>query len=324
MSFYKNKKVMVTGGGGFVGSFLVERLVGEGASVYVCDLRALKDLKNLAGVAGKINYMQADLTDRAQTMKVTENMDCVFSLAALVGGVEYNSKHPGFLFYGNILPNLLLLEAARINKVGRYLCVSSACVYPASASVPTPEEEGFAKEPEYTNRGYGWSKRVLELQARFYREEYGIDIAVVRPFNMYGPRDNFEKDKSHVVPALIKKVMEAEDTVEVWGTGSATRAFLYVGDAVRGIMAALEKYPEGDPVNIGTDEETSIADLTEMIIRLSGRKLKIKYLKDKPEGQPRRNCDNKKAMELLGFRAEIKLEEGLKKTIEWYNKIYGK
>jgi len=324
MSFYKNKKVLVAGGGGFVGSFLVEQLVKDGAKVSVCDLKPLSEQKNIKNVTKDISYTQIDLTDKNEALKVTKNIDCVFALAALVGGVEYNSKHPGFLFYSNILPNLQLLEASRINNADRFLCVSSACVYPSDAPVPTPEEDGFKKEPEYTNRGYGWSKRVMELQSRFYHEEYGMKIAVVRPFNMYGPRDNFEPERSHVIPALINKIMAAKDTIDVWGTGKSTRAFLYVEDAVRGMLLALEKYTVADPVNLGTCEEITIANLVKLLIKLSKKDLKINFQTDKPEGQPRRNCDVVKAKRILGFETTVSLEEGLKTTMEWYKEHYGK
>ncbi|MFA5778948.1 MAG: NAD-dependent epimerase/dehydratase family protein [Elusimicrobiota bacterium] len=324
MEFYKNKRVLVAGGGGFVGSFLVEKLIKNGAKVFVCGSRPIERQENLGKIIKEIEYRRIELTNKEDTFKLTKNIDYVFALAARVGGVEYNSKHPGSLFYNNVLPNLLLLESSRINNVDRYLCVSTACVYPADAAIPTHEEEGFEKYPEYTNRGYGWSKRVIELQSRFYYEEYGMKIAIVRPFNIYGPRDNFEPEKSHVIPALIKKVMEAKSTIEVWGTGKSTRAFLYAEDAVRGMLLALEKYAVADPVNLGADDEISIADLIKMIVKLSNRKLKIKFLKDKPEGQPRRSCDITKANKILGFKTKISLEEGLKKTIAWYKENYGK
>ena len=272
MEFYKNKRVLVAGGGGFVGSFLVEKLIKTGAKVLVCGSRPIEKQENLGQIIKEIEYKQIELTNKEDTFKLTKNIDYVFALTARVGGIEYNSKHPGFLFYTNILPNLLLLESSRINNVSGYLCVSSACVYPSNAIIPTHEKEGFKKDPEYTNRGYGWAKRLLELQSRFYYEEYGMKIAIVRPFNIYGPRDNFEPEKSHVIPALIKKVMNASDTIEVWGTGKSTRAFLYAEDAVNGMLLALEKYAVADPVNLGADDEISISDLIKLIIKLSNRK----------------------------------------------------
>ncbi len=323
MSFYKNKKVLVAGGGGFVGSFLVEKLIENGAVVRVCDIQEKNKLEKLKNVIDCIEYFQLSLSDKKNAALAVKDIDYVFALSAVVGGVKYNSEHPGYLFYNNISANLELLEAARLEQVKKYLCVSSACVYPADAIVPTPESEGFKKEPEYTNRGYGWSKRVLELQAMFYRQEYGMDIAIARPFNIYGPRDNFSLEKSHVIPALIQKVANAEYEIEVWGTGTPTRSFVYVEDIVAGMLLVLNKSSDAVPINIGVDEEISIINLVKLIIDIYGKKLKIKMLADKPDGQPRRNCDNTK-IKNFGFTPKYTLTEGLKKTIEWYKESYGK
>lgn len=321
MEFWSNKNVLVTGGAGFVGSCLVEILIDKKANVKVADNLENGARENLASIKDKLEFIQVDLGTIEGCIKATENIDIVLNLAAKVGGIEYNNQHPSIMLSGNIRVSANMLEASRINNVGRFLVVSSACVYPRLCTIPTPESEGFKHVPEPTNEGYGWAKRIAELQGIAYANEYGMEIAIARPYNCYGPRDHFNPEKSHVIPALIKRVFDGENPVKVWGDGEQSRAFLFVEDFARGLIEVTEKYAVADPVNIGTDEEIKIKDLIKMIIKISGRNPEVIFDLSKPSGQPRRNCDNTKAKNKVGFVAKIKLEEGLKRTIEWYKKV---
>lgn len=316
MSFYQNKKVLVTGGTGFIGSHLVEKLVNQKAKVTVLSLQSQLKAKFVNHLK-EITIKKVDLNDLDTTIKATRNQDYIFHLAAHVGGIHYNDTHPATLFYKNVVPALNVVEASRLNKVKRLLMVSSACVYPRHCTIPTPESEGFKNEPEPTNYGYGWSKRFIEILAKTYFLEHNMKIGIVRPYNVYGPRDNFGS-KSHVIPALVRRVMQGEDPIIVWGDGSPTRSFIYVEDVVKGMMLALEKYPKPDPINLGTTEEISIKDLVKLIIKLSGKKAQIKFDRQKPNGQPRRNCNIKKAKKILKFKTVTKLEQGLPKVIKYY------
>jgi len=318
MSFWYGKSVLVIGGAGFIGSHLVEMLVRENANVRVVDNLENSSLKNLESCEGKIVFINKDLTDSRACREVVKDMDIVLNLAAKVGGVGYNVKHPGTMFTKNVLINTLILEAARKEGVERYLCVSSACVYPRYCTVPTPESEGFNGVPEPTNIGYGWAKRMAEIQAQTYAEEFGMKIAIVRPYNTYGPRDHFDPEKSHVIPAIIRRIFDGKDPLFVWGNGEQTRAFVYVTDVNRGMLLATEKYLKADPLNIGTEEEIKIKDLVNLIIELSGKRPKVIFDTSKPTGQPRRNAYIIKARKLIGYEPKVSLKEGLKKTIEWY------
>ncbi|OGW18246.1 MAG: hypothetical protein A3G93_15235 [Nitrospinae bacterium RIFCSPLOWO2_12_FULL_45_22] len=318
MSYWDKKRVLVTGGAGFIGSHLVEMLVEEGARVKVVDNLSRGEPKNLDDCREKIDFIKGDLSHFALCEEVCTKIDVVMHLAAKVAGVGYNLRHPGTMFYANVLINTNMLGAARKARVKRFLCVSSACVYTRHCSIPTPESEGFQGDPEPTNFGYGWSKRIAEIQARCYSEEFGMEIAIVRPYNAYGPRDDFDLDVAHVIPALIRKVMEEQDPLVVWGDGEQTRAFVYVSDLVRGMMLAAEKYPKADPLNIGTEEEVKIKDLVELILSISGKRPRVIFDPQKPAGQPRRNADISKAKKLIGYEPQVSLKEGLEKTIEWY------
>lgn len=321
-NFFRNKKIVVTGGAGFIGSHLVEMLVAEGAEVTVPVHNKQSNLNFLDNVKDKIHIVYGDLNDIKNCLAVTKDKDIVMHLAARVGGVEYNMKHSGSIFRENLTIFMNILEASRLNNVKRFLTVSSACVYPRFCTIPTPEEEGFKDTPEQTNEGYGWAKRMEEFLSQAYAKEYGMKIAIARPYNAYGPRDNFDPCSSHVIPALIKRVFDGENPLVVWGSGKQTRAFLYVEDFCRGLLTIIEKYPQADPVNIGANNEVSIQQLIELIVEISGKKVKIQFDTSKPEGQPRRNCDTKKAEKVLGFKAHVSLKEGLQKTIEWYKQQY--
>lgn len=317
-NFWSKKKVLVTGGAGFIGSHLVEKLVEKEAKVTVLDNLQNGTLENLTKVKDKFKFVKGDCRDQKTADRSCKNKDIVMNLAARVGGIEYNRTHQGTMLRDNLLIGTVMLEGARNAKVERFLVVSSACVYPRNCSVPTPESEGFLDEPEPTNGGYGWAKRIAEKLGMYYGEEFSMKVGIVRPYNCYGPRDHFDPETSHVIPALIKRVFDGEDPVVVWGSGKQTRAFLYVEDLVEGMMLAIEKYPAPDPVNLGTDEEVTIKDLIKKILEIAKIDRKVVFDTSKPDGSPRRNSDNKKAKEKIGFVTKTKLDEGLEKTIKWY------
>ncbi|MFH0838932.1 MAG: NAD-dependent epimerase/dehydratase family protein [Candidatus Omnitrophota bacterium] len=317
LPFWKNKKVLITGGAGFVGSYVAEMLVAFGANVRVVDCVNKKEASNLKAVINNIEFLTLSLKDIHSCQKSCQGIEIVLNLAAKVGGISFNKAHPGNMFYENILINVNMLEAARLSNVERYLVTSSACVYSRHCSIPTPESEGFNDFPEAENDGYGWAKRMAEFQAEAYYREFNMKIAIARPYNTYGPRDCFDPEKSHVIPSLIKRIFDGENPLRVWGSGEQSRSFLYVTDLARGILEVAEKYPVCDPVNLGNDEEIKIKDLVKLIIKLSNRKIDFFFDTSKPDGQPRRNCDITKAKEKIGFEARIKLEEGIKSTIDW-------
>ncbi len=316
--FYRGKKVLVTGGAGFIGSHLVEFLVARGAKVTI-PVRTNTKLDFLEGVRDKISIVQADLTDRAATDKVMKGQEIVLNLAAAKGGGILNSiKHQASLFRDNLTPFLNVIDSARTAGVERFLVVSSACIYPKDTSHPTPEEEGFKDAPEPSNAGYGWSKRMEEYLGKAYTEEFGMKIAIARPFNAYGPRDDFFAAMSHVIPGLVKRIIAGENPLVVWGSGNQTRSFLYVTDFARGLLEVCEKYAVADPLNLGGSEEISIGNLARLIIELTGSKAEIIFDTSKPDGQPRRTCDTRKAEAKIGFRAAVPLKVGLKNAIDWY------
>jgi len=321
-NFWKNRKVLVTGGTGFIGSHVVEQLVKRQAQVTVFDRMRGGVIKNIKHLKSAVRFIAGDCADISQATKACKNQEVVMNLAARVGGIAFNSAHQATMLSTNLAIASVMIEAARRSDVERFLVVSSACIYPSDAKIPTPESEGFRGEPEPTNGGYGWAKRIAEKLGAYYAEEYGMNVGIVRPYNAYGPRDHFDPEKSHVIPALIKRVFDGENPLAVWGSGDQTRAFLYVEDFAEGLITAIEKYPAADPVNIGTNEEVSIRTLIEMIVKLSGKKTRIIFDTSKPDGSPRRNSDNSKAKKLIGFEAHTKLKEGLRKTIDWYKKEY--
>lgn len=321
-AFWRNKKVLVTGGTGFIGSHVVENLVDLRAKVSVLDRMKDKKIKNIGYLKDKVSFIHGDCTNPSDAQKACDNQEIVLNLAAHVGGIEYNMSHQATLLRDNSLIATTMLDAGLKANIERFLVVSSACVYPRECKVPTPETEGFVGEPELTNGGYGWGKRIGELLGRYYSEEFGMKVGIVRPYNCYGPRDNFDPKVSHVIPGLIKRVFDEENPVNVWGSGKQTRAFLYVEDLAKGLILAIEKYPVADPVNLGVDEEVSIKNLIEKIISISGKKTEVKFDTSKPDGSPRRNCDNSKAKDKIGFIAKTTFDEGLQKTIDWYRKHY--
>ena len=322
-NFWKGKKVLVTGGSGFIGSYVAELLIQKGAIVSITTFKGRKsndEERNIKDFKNKITILNADLMDMQKCLEVTKGKDIVLNLAARVGGIELNSKHPSIMFKDNLLMFMNVIEASRINNVEKFLTVSSACVYPHICTIPIPEEEGFKDAPAPSNEGYGWAKRMQEFLSKSYAKEYGMKIAIVRPSNAYGPRDNFDAETSHVIPALIRRILNGENPLIVWGSGNQTRSFLYATDFARGLLEIAEKHAVSDPINLGDEREVTIKELVTILLKLCNKEKDIKVIYDtsKPEGQPRRCSDVNKAKKLLQYKTEVKLEDGLKQTIEWY------
>lgn len=307
MAFWDNKKILVTGGAGFLGSFLVEKLKEKGVNEKDIRIPRSKDL---------------DLRIWENCVKTVKDINIVIHLAAKVGGIGFNRNYPATLFYDNAIMGIQLIEAARQESVDKFVAIGTVCAYPKFTPVPFKEEDLWNGYPEETNAPYGLAKKMLLVQSQAYRQQYGFNSIFLLPVNLYGPRDNFDLESSHVIPALIRKFTEAIQSnkreVVVWGTGKASREFLYVEDAARGILLATEKYNKPEPVNIGAGFEIKIKDLVELIAELTGFNGKIVWDTTKPDGQPRRCLDTSKAKEEFGFEAKVDFREGLKKTIGWY------
>jgi GDP-L-fucose synthase len=307
-SFWSAQRVMVTGGSGFLGSFVVERLAAEGARNIIVPRSATFDLRRQDAVEGLFAATRPQI---------------VIHLAAVVGGIGANRENPGRFMYDNLMMGVVLMEQARLSGVDKFVSVGTICSYPKFTPVPFREEALWDGYPEETNAPYGLAKKMLLVQGQAYRQQYDFNAIHLLPVNLYGPRDNFDPASSHVIPALIKKCIEARDagaaSVEVWGSGKATREFLYVEDAAEAIVAAAEKYDGGEPVNLGAGFEISIKDLAEQIARLTGFSGTIDWNTSKPDGQPRRSLDTSRAERYFGFKARTGFAEGLKRTIEWYD-----
>src|SRR3990167_4647363 len=307
----KNKKIVLTGGAGFLGSRVLRELTKAGVPK-----------KNIIIPRSR----ELDLRVRENCEKAVKGADVVIHLAALVGGIGFNQKNPGRLFYDNLIMGVELMEAARKAGVEKFVSVGSICSYPKFTPVPFREENFWAGYPEETNAPYGLAKKMLTVQAAAYCQQYGFNAISLLQVNLYGPRDNFNPQSSHVIPALIRKIYEAKksgsDYVEVWGTGRPTREFLYVEDAAEGIILAAEKYNKPEPVNLGSGFEISIKDLASKIAGLLDFKGEIRWDASKPDGQPRRLLDVSKAEKEFGFIAKTTFDEGLKKTIDWYTSLF--
>lgn len=301
------KRIVVTGGAGFLGSFVCERLENAGAGSLFIPRSADYDLTE---------------QDAVRQLYRDSEPDIVIHLAAQVGGIGANRANPGRYFYANMAMGLHLIEEARKCKIEKFVQVGSVCAYPKFAPVPFREEDLWKGYPEETNAPYGIAKKSLLVMLQAYRQQYHLNGIYLLPVNLYGPRDNFDLDSSHVIPALIRKFITARDNqspeVVAWGTGSASREFLYVEDAARAIVMATEKFNGEQPVNLGTSHEITIRDLVELIARLSGYQGKVVWDTSKPDGQPRRKLDTTRAKQLFGFEPEMDLEAGLRKTIEWW------
>jgi GDP-L-fucose synthase len=299
-------RVLVTGGGGFVGSHLVERLRADGHEVIAARRREY-DLTTMAD-AGR-------LFDDAQP-------ELVFHLAAEVGGIGANRANPGRYWYANLMMGAHVLEQARLHATPKLVVAGTICSYPKHAPVPFSEDDLWDGYPEETNAPYGVAKKAVLVGAQAYREQYGLNAVFLLPVNLYGPRDNFDLQTSHVIPALIRKMLEAEDrgerSITLWGDGSPTREFLYVDDCVEGLVRAAERYDGAQPVNLGTGEEIAIRDLAELVRAATGFEGEISWDTSKPGGQPRRALDTTRAEALFGFRAAVPLREGLERTVAWY------
>lgn len=304
----KNKKIAITGGAGFLGSHLVDNLVHQ---------RGVSREKIFVPRSRDYDLRLWDNCRRA-----VEGQDIVIHLAAFVGGIGLNREYPGKMFYDNIIMGVQLMEAARQAGVEKFVALGTVCAYPKTPPIPFKEDDLWLGYPEETNAPYGLAKKMLLVQAQAYRQQYGMNTIYLLPINLYGPRDNFDPKSSHVIPALIKKVADAErekkDYIEVWGTGKATREFLYVEDAAQGIALATERYDKAEPVNLGSGREISIKNLVETICRLMDFRGEIRWDATKPDGQPRKQLDVTRAEGEFGFRAKTDFETGLGKTIEWY------
>jgi GDP-L-fucose synthase len=307
MSFWPGRRVMVTGGAGFLGSAVVARLRAAGADEIFVPRSADYDLTTASGIAGALADGRPDL---------------VIHLAAVVGGIGANRENPGRFFYENAVMGVQLMEQSRLAGVSKFVQIGTVCSYPKFTPVPFREDDLWNGYPEETNAPYGLAKKMLLVQGQAYREQYGFDVIHLIPVNLYGPGDNFDPRSSHVIPALIKKCVDAraegQDHIEVWGTGAASREFIYVDDAAAGIVLAAERYDGAEPVNLGVGQEITIRELVELITKLTGFEGEVRWDPSKPDGQPRRALDTSRARERFGFAARTSFEDGLRRTIEWY------
>ena len=305
--FWSSRRVMVTGGNGFLGSALLRRLRQAGAVEVFVPRSSEYDLRTGDGLARAL---------------ATGKPDLIIHLAAVVGGIGANRENPGRFFYENAIMGIELMEGARLAGVGKFVGIGTVCSYPKFTPVPFREDDLWNGYPEETNAPYGLAKKMLLVQGQAYRDQYGFNAIHLLPVNLYGPGDNFDPASSHVIPALIRKCVEARDAgepfIEVWGTGAASREFLYVDDAAEGIVLAAERYDDGAPVNLGVGAEITIRQLVELIVRLTRFEGGLRWDATKPDGQPRRALDTTRARERFGFVAGTSFEAGLRNTIEWY------
>ena len=295
-------RILVTGGGGFLGSHLSERLESDGHDVFAArsadyDLTTMEDTERMFGDAGA---------------------ELVFHLAAEVGGIGANRANPGRYWYANVTMGANVLEQARLHSTPKLVIAGTVCSYPKFAAVPFSEGDLWDGYPEETNAPYGVAKKAVLVGAQGYRAQYGLDAIFLLPTNLYGPRDNFDLETSHVIPALIRKMVDAHDEVVLWGDGSPTREFLYVDDCVEGLVLAAKRYDGAEPVNLGAAREISIRDLAELIAEITGFEGTLTWDTEKPNGQPRRSVDGSRARELFGFEARTSLREGIERTVAWY------
>src|SRR2546428_596856 len=310
MSFWSNKRVLITGGAGLLGYFVVEKLRQRGCKDIYVPRRKDYDLVEMEAVKRIHKDTQPNM---------------VIHLAARVGGIGANQANPGKFFYDNLMMGAQLMEVGRQAGVEKFVTISTICSYPKFTPVPFKEEDLWNGYPEETNAPYGLAKRMLLVQAQAYRQQYGFNTIYLLPVNLYGPGDNFDPETSHVIPAIIKKCMDAVVSeareVVLWGTGKPTREFLYVDDAAEAVVLAAERYNGADPVNVGYGSEISIKDLALLIASLTGFSGSILWDTTKPDGQPKRSLEVSKAERLFGFRAQVSLQDGLRRTIDWYKAV---
>jgi len=309
MGFWQDKKILLTGGAGFLGSHIIALLLKKG--VLIEDIKIPRS-------------NETDLRKWENCVESVKGVDLVIHLAAKVGGIGFNQKNPASLFYDNLMMGVQILEAARQEGVPKCVMLGTVCAYPKFTKVPFHEDDIWDGYPEETNAPYGLAKKMLLVQSQSYREQYGYNSIFLLPVNLYGPRDNFDPESSHVIPALIRKFIEARDAgnkiVSVWGTGNASREFLFSEDAATAIVLATEHYNKSDPVNLGAGKEIKIKDLAEMIKAKTGFQGDIFWDTTRPDGQPRRSLDTSRAKREFGFEAQVSFEAGLEKTIEWFEK----
>jgi len=307
MGFWENRRVVLSGGNGFLGSFVVKKLRAAGCREIFAP-----------------RSREYDLREKSEALRLYKDArpDIFIHLAAVVGGIGANRENPGRFFYDNAMLGINVIEAGRIAGIEKFICAGTICSYPKFTPVPFREEDFWNGYPEETNAPYGLAKKMLLVQLQAYREQYGFKGIYLTPVNLYGPRDNFDLESSHVIPALIRKCWEAKEAraseITAWGTGGATREFLYVEDAAEAMVLASEKYAKPDPVNLGSGEEISIRELLEKIRSLAGYEGEIHWDATKPDGQPRRCLDTSRALAEFGWRAKTSLHDGLQKTISWY------
>jgi GDP-L-fucose synthase len=308
-SYWSERRVVVTGGGGFLGSFVVDKLKARGAGHVLVPRRSQYDLRQLDAVQRLYKEMRPDV---------------VVHLAAIVGGIGANRERPGEFFYDNLMMGVQLMEVGRQQGLEKFVAIGTVCAYPKFTAVPFREDDLWNGYPEETNAPYGLAKKMLLVQGQAYRQQYGFRSIYLIPVNLYGPRDNFDPAVSHVIPALIKKCVDARDSgaseVVVWGDGSPTREFLFVEDAAEGIVLATEHYDGAEPVNLGAAFEISIRELVTLIAELTGFRGQVRWDTGQPNGQPRRKLDTSRAEKEFGFRARVAFRDGLKRTIEWYER----
>jgi GDP-L-fucose synthase len=307
MGFWENRRVVVTGGHGFLGSFVVEKLRAAGAKEVVVPRSKTHDLR---------------VQTEAMRLFTDAQPDIFIHLAAVVGGIGANRENPGRFFYDNAIMGLNVIEAARIAGIEKFVCIGTICSYPKFTPVPFREDDFWNGYPEETNAPYGLAKKMLLVQLQAYRQQYGFNGIYLTPVNLYGPRDNFDLQSSHVIPALIRKCLEAKQSgsgvITAWGTGNATREFLYVEDAADAIVIAAEKYSKPDLLNLGSGQEISVRDLLETIRTVTACSAKVRWDESKPDGQPRRCLDTTRAAAEFGWRAKTPLSSGLQETVDWY------
>ncbi|HEG42713.1 MAG TPA: GDP-L-fucose synthase [Phycisphaerales bacterium] len=307
--YFEDRRIVVTGGAGFLGSYITEKLEKRGCKNILIPTIEEYDLVDLADIKRMYDDMKPDV---------------VIHLAAVVGGIGANREHPGEFFYKNLMMGVQLIEEARLRDLEKFVAIGTVCAYPKFTPVPFKEDDIWDGYPEETNAPYGLAKKMLLTQSQAYRQEYDFNSIFLLPVNLYGPRDNFRPDSSHVIPAIIKKCVDAidsgADSIECWGTGSASREFIYADDAAEGILLATEHYNESDAVNIGAGFEITIKDLIEKIVKLTGFSGEIVWDPSQPDGQPRRCLDTTRAKERFNFQAKTNFDEGLKATIDWYVK----
>jgi GDP-L-fucose synthase len=309
-AFWNDKKILLTGGAGFLGTHIFDNLTKT---------RGVSKNQIIIPRSQKI-----DLRIMDSCLEIVKGIDIVIHLAARVGGISYNQKYPAALFYDNIMMGTQLMEAARIAKVEKFVQLGTVCAYPKFTPTPFKEDDLWNGFPEETNAPYGIAKKALLVMAQAYRQQYGMNVIYLLPVNLYGPGDNFNEESSHVIPAIVKKFVDSkqkgEKKVIVWGTGKASREFLYAEDAAEGILTATEKYDKPAPVNLGSGKEITIKQLVNLVCQLTGFDGQIVWDPSKPDGQPRRYLDTTRAKEEFGFESRTDFIVGLKKTIEWYEK----